>query len=547
MSKNKTPHPLSAYYVPLLTAVALAVGIFIGAKMFGQKIDTSSLSGEDFSTNSQKMKEVLFYIDNYYVDTVNNEELVEHGIKAILEKLDPHTSYISAKDVELSNSQLAGNFQGVGIEFNVVKDTIYVISPIPNGPSEAAGIKAGDRIVEIERETVAGVKITNQQIVEKLRGKKGTKVEIGIKRRTADELLYFTITRDKIPTFTVDVAYKIDDKTAYIKVSRFGKNTYTEFKDALAKMKAQDFEQLILDLRDNPGGYMDRAVKISDEFLSGKKKIVYTDGKLDRFDDADFAKIKSNFEDTPLIVLMNENSASASEIVAGALQDNDRALIVGRRSFGKGLVQKPIPLNDGSEIHLTISRYYTPSGRSIQKSYENKEAYQKEVYNRYQNGEVFHLDSTKFDENQKFKTLKGRTVYGGGGIMPDFFVPRDTTFFSKYLDSLYVGNVFREFAIQYATLHQNELKTLGINNFRNQFRMEAKAEKEFLNFVQNQGIDYLDQEYQLSRKFILNYLKATIARVIWHEEGFYSVLNQNDRMLSQALNLFDEAEELLKK
>ena len=535
-------------YSPLITAIALALGIFIGATLFGN-VNTSanSNSSKDFSTNFQKMKEVLYYIDNYYVDTVNNEELVEHGIKAILEKLDPHTSYISAKDVEISNSQLAGDFQGVGIEFNLVKDTIYIISPIANGPSEAVGIKAGDRIIEVEKEMVAGVKITNRQIVEKLRGKKGTKVEIGIKRGNSPKLIYFTITRDKIPTFTVDVSYKIDTKTAYIKVARFGKNTYTEVKEALAKMKTQNFEQLILDLRGNPGGYMSSAVKISDVFLSGKKKIVYTDGKLDRFDDVDFAKVESNFENVPLIILMNEGSASSSEIVAGALQDNDRALIVGRRSFGKGLVQKPIALNDGSEIHLTISRYYTPSGRSIQKSYENLEEYQNEVYNRYQNGEVFHLDSTKFDENNKFKTLKGRTVYGGGGIMPDFFVPRDTTFFSSYLDSLYTENVFREFSIHYSKLHESELKKMGIGSFRNQFQITGEVEQQFLNFVQNAGVVYSEEEYQTSKEFILNYLKATIARVIWHEEGFYSILNQNDKVVIEALGLFDEAEKLLEE
>lgn len=534
----------SRFYIklPIYLSLALACGILIGAMMSGN-------SGKsNIALNYKKFAEILGYVENDYVDTVNVEALVDYSISKMLEKLDPHTTYIPKKDIEIARSQLEGDFEGIGIEFNIIKDTIYVVAPISGGPSESAGLAAGDKIVKVDGKKMGGAGISNADVFGKLRGKKGTQVKITVLRKGSPALLDFTITRDKIPTYSVDVSYMIDSTSGYIKISRFAANTYAEFKNALDALKAKGMKRLMLDLRDNPGGYLDKATKIADEFIEGHKLIVYTDGKDSRFDSRTEAFAIGAFEEGPLIVLINEGSASASEIVSGALQDNDRALIIGRRSFGKGLVQMPINLSDGSELRLTISRYYTPSGRSIQKHYdaENMEIYNSDLLNRYKHGEYFHSDSIKFVDSLKYKTLKGRTVYGGGGIMPDIFVPRDTSAYTNYLLELFNKNIVREYTLDYYSAHKSELKKMSFKKFSKDFQITDGMLKDIIQLATNAKIKYVAAEFRTSEEFLKLNVKAYIARSAFGSTGFYPLLNQGDEIYNQAIKMFDKAARLEK-
>ncbi|WP_235925516.1 S41 family peptidase [Pontibacter burrus] len=529
--------------MPLLFALALAAGVLIGANTFSP----STTNPQDTAKSYLKFRDVLSYIDRDYVDTVNIEALTDHAITQMLEKLDPHTSYIPAKDMAMARSYLEGDFEGIGVEFNIFKDTIYVITPLSGGPSEAAGLMAGDKIIRVNGETVAGTGITNEGVFKRLRGKKGSEVKLDIMRRDNQKLLPFAIKRDKIPTVSVDVSYMVNDKTGYIKVSRFSAHTFDEFKEALAGLKKKGMNQLILDLRGNPGGYMDHATRMADEFLSGNKLLVYTDGKGTRYDSKTFARTKGDFENGPLIILLDEGSASASEIVAGAVQDNDRGLIVGRRSFGKGLVQMPIPLNDGSELRLTISRYYTPSGRSIQKTYANgTKEYGKDLLNRLERGEFFHPDSSLFVDSLKFKTSRGRVVYGGGGIMPDVFVPQDTSAFSEYLSQLYSNNVLREYALSYYKQNQKELEKMQFAQFRKSFEVTDKMLQDVVKLATRSEVKYNAAEFNRSKELIRNNLKAFIARSVYGNTGFYPVLHEADEEFQTALKQFNRAQKLAK-
>ncbi len=531
----------SSIRLPLLLAVAIAGGILIGA-MVGK----NSPKGVAIYNNIQKFKEILTYVQRDYVDEVDTDDLAEYAIRQMLEKLDPHTVYIPAKNVAAAKSELEGGFDGIGIEFGIFRDTLYVVAPISGGPSDQVGLKSGDKIVEVDGENIAGIGINNFDVFNKLRGKKGTEVNILVKRDGEANKLDFTIVRDKIPQNTVDVAYMIDKEIGYIKLSRFGTNTYKEFKEAMQKLKSSGMQKLVLDLKGNGGGIMQRAIEISDEFLGSDELIVYTKGKDSRYDSEARARIKGIAENIPLIVLIDQGSASASEIVSGALQDNDRAIIVGRRSFGKGLVQVPIDLSDGSELRLTISRYYTPSGRSIQKPYgkENTD-YNEEIYSRYENGEFFHADSTKFVDSLKYKTQKGRIVYGGGGIMPDFFVPIDTTLNSKYLRELYSKNLFREFTLNYATKNEKSLSAMNLEEFKANFVVSEKMTKDFIILAKKSGIEFDEIGYNISKPIILSNIKAQLGRRFWGEEGYFPIVNKYDDILSRALNLFDKADELV--
>ncbi|MDO1447534.1 S41 family peptidase [Rhodocytophaga aerolata] len=533
-------------------AIAISGGIFIGATMFGGSSNMSSIT-----KGYMKYKEILTHIDRDYVDTVNTEDLIDYSIEKMLEKLDPHTVYIPAKDLQMARAQLEGDFDGIGVEFNIFKDTVFVVAPIAGGPSETAGIRAGDKIVEVDGKPMVGKEVDNSTVFSRLRGPKGSKVKIGIKRGLANDLLNFTVTRNKIPTYSIDATYMIDNKTGYIKVNRFAANTYEEFKKAMNTLKNEGMQQLVLDLRGNPGGYMDRATNMADEFIAGNKLIVYTDGKESRYDSRVNAYINGVFEKGPVVVLIDEGSASASEIVAGALQDNDRALIVGRRSFGKGLVQAPIPLEDGSELRLTISRYYTPSGRSIQKPYTHEgedEDYTMDVMKRYEHGELFHADSIKFNDSLKFQTVKGRTVYGGGGIMPDVFVPLDTSYNTKYLNKLVNANIIREYAFNYYTKNKAELEKMKFEDFKNNFAVTDQMMKDVVNNGTAAGAQFNELEYNRSKEFIRTQLKALIARSVWKSGSgstglnneYYQVMSSNDEVYNQALNLFDRAAEIEK-
>jgi carboxyl-terminal processing protease len=537
---NKTKNQKFYIILPVLLAIALAVGILTGATMADPKTGKTN-----FISSLVKFKEILTYVERDYVDEVDAEKLVGEAINEMLEKLDPHSVYIPAKDRELTNSQLEGEFDGIGIEFNIIKDTIYVITPLEGGPSEAVGLLSGDKILKVDGETVAGIGITNRDVFDLLRGPKGTEVEVGIKRRSEVEVIHFIITRDKIPQHSVPASYMIQDEIGYIKVSRFAATTYDEFYTALTDLQDQGMKKLILDLQNNPGGYMDRAIKMADEFISGSKMIVYTDGKQDRYDSEARARKNGVFEEGALIVLINEGSASASEIVSGAIQDNDRGLIVGRRSFGKGLVQNQIPLSDGSELRLTISRYYIPSGRSIQRPYEGKSLdYYEDYITRNTNGELFHQDSIKVNDSLSYTTSKGRVVYGGGGIIPDQFVPIDTSMNSNYLRKILYNSVYREYPLSYYQKNKNKLKKMDYQDYFDNFEVSDDMLQDFAKMAVGNGIDLDPDGLESSKDLLKTYMKAEIAKLVWDSKGFYPIFNQQNEILQAALDLFDEAESL---
>jgi len=472
----------SKFYIrlPFLMAAAIAAGILIGATMVDNKTSIKNVF-----TSVLKFREILTHVERDYVDQVDTDKLVEGAIRNMLESLDPHTIYIPAEERQLTKSELEGGFDGIGIEFSIIRDTITVVDPLSGGPSEKLGLKTGDKIIKVDDENVAGIGITNRGVFKRLRGPKGSEVKVGIKRRNHSKLLDFNIVRDKIPQRSVDVSYMVDNEIGYLKISRFSATTYDEFKKELELLVDQGMKKLILDLQGNPGGYMDRAVEVADEFISGDKMIVYTKGKESRYDSESRASQTGIFEEGPLIVLIDQGSASASEIVSGALQDNDRALIVGRRSFGKGLVQRPIVLSDGSELRLVISRYYIPSGRFIQKPYRNGEDYNQELYDRYTNGEYFSPDSTWIDEAQEYQTLKGRTVYGGGGVMPDIFVPVDTSQNSTYLNSLFISNAIGESTLKYYEANRARLEEMTYQEYVLNFEVSEKMLQALIALVEN--------------------------------------------------------------
>lgn len=533
----------SKYYIrlPLLLSIAIAAGILIGANM------TSPIgSKNDVVSSIFKFREILNYINRNYVDEVQTDDLVETAITSMLEKLDPHTVYLPAKDHEYSKSELEGNFDGIGIEFNIFRDTIYVVAPLSGGPSEEVGLLSGDKIVKVDGENVAGIGINTRGVFDKLRGPKGSEVNVSIKRKNVREFLDFKIIRDKIPQFSLDASYMVDDEIGYIKINRFSSTTYKEFKEALEGLVSDGMNKLILDLTGNPGGYMDRAIKMADEFLASDPMIVFTKGKELRYNQEHRASRTGLFEKGGLIVLIDEGSASASEIVSGAIQDNDRGLIVGRRSFGKGLVQLPLELSDGSELRLTISRYYTPSGRSIQKSYENgqKDYYKDGFHNRYRKGEMFSADSIELNDSLVFTTTKGRKVYGGGGIVPDYFVPLDTTSNSTYLNRLFTTGTIREYALHYNESNRKRLEEAGFDSFRTSFRVTNDMLDELVNLAKANKVTFNQQQFDHSEDLMKIYIKAQIARGIWKNDGFYPIFNETNEIFQQALELFDEAEQL---
>ena len=546
--ENPIKHDRWTVRLPILLSITLAAGMLLGATFFG-----GSKGVTDVARGYTKFKEVLQLIDNNYVDTVNTDALVDYSITKMLEKLDPHTYYFNAKDAVAARSQLESGFDGIGIEFNLYKDTVYVVTPLVGGPSEAAGIQGGDKILKVNNEVFTGKSVDNSFIFSKLRGPRGSDVKIEILRKGVPKPLAFQLRRDRIPTYSVDASYMIDKETGYVKVTRFSESTYDEFKNSLSTLKTQGMKKLVLDLRGNPGGYMDRATNMVDELISGDKMIVYTDGKDDRYDRQTRAKNTGMFESGSVVVLIDEGSASASEIVAGALQDHDRALIVGRRSFGKGLVQMPVNLSDGSELRLTISRYYTPSGRSIQKPYTmgDVETYEKDLKNRFSHGELFVADSIKNNPKLQFHTDGGRTVYGGGGITPDVFVPRDTSMMTPYLYELFAKNTVRDYALNYVGQNKKQLEKLSFPEFLKTYAATDADLNEIVKNATADGIKFNEKEYNRSKPYIRTYLKATIGRYAFQkrEKGglnneFYQVMSTLDEGLQKALTLFDEAEKL---
>ncbi len=524
--------------LPLVLSIGLAAGVLIGAG-----INSGTVPGPT-DKDLSKFREVMSLIRDEYVDTTSTDALVDDAIQHMLDKLDPHSSYIPASQRTEANEDLQGNFEGIGIEFSIFHDTLVVVSAVSGGPSEAVGLRSGDRIVKVGDKNIANIGLTNPQVMKLLKGPKGTEVKVEIQRKGIKELLKFSIIRDKIPQQSVDVGYMIEPGIGYIKVNRFSQTTHREFSAKLDTLRKLGMVKLVLDLQGNPGGYMNQAIDLADEFLSAGKTIVFTKGKDSRYNSNAESTSKGSFEQGDLIVLINEGSASASEILAGALQDNDRALVVGRRSFGKGLVQSPFDLDDGSELRLTISRYYTPSGRSIQKPYEDMEEYSKDIVKRYHHGEFFHADSIKFNDSLKYQTVNGRSVYGGGGVMPDYFVPLDTTQNSRYLNELYVSNTIQEYTLNYAAQHKVALTKMKYAQFFQSFDVCDQMLQELMQLGVRNKVPADIKDLQKHKSIFQINVKAQIARKIWNNDGFYPIFNESNEILQQALKLFDRIPDL---
>ena len=489
-----------------------------------------------------KLMEVMEKVSRFYVDSIDDSEVVEDAITRILHDLDPHSSYLSKEELEQMNEQLEGEFEGIGVSFNILEDTIYIIRAIAGGPSERVGIRAGDRILEVNDETVTGIGISTRDVQRLLKGEKGTRVDVTIHRRNVSGLLDFTITRDKIPVYSLDAAYMVDDRIGYIKLARFSHTTINEFESAVKDLRRQGLEDLILDLSGNGGGWLPVAVDLADHFLSGNKDIVSTRGR--KVSEREYhAKKTGLFEDGKLVIMIDGNSASASEIVSGAVQDWDRGVIVGRRSFGKGLVQQPFYLSDGSMIRLTVARYFTPTGRLIQKSYKNGyKEYTKDMINRYNNGELNSSDSIIFPESQRFQTLlMNRTVYGGGGIMPDYFVPLDTSNFSNYYGQLISKGIFNQFALQFVDDHREALlnEYASFDIFKRSFQPTEIQLNDLIAFAEKGGLSFDQKGWDISRNQVTLLFKSYVARDLWDMGNFYEIYNSSDEIFKKAVEILE--------
>lgn len=522
------------YLLPLLIAVSIIIGMWV-EKMLNQQ-----QSGENLFVYPQanKINTVINYIVEEYVDSVSEKDLIENTIPEILDNLDPHSVYIPAEDLQQVNEPLEGNFDGIGVQFNIQKDTITVVKVISGGPSQMVGIMDGDRIVEIDGKNVASIKISTDSVMKLLRGDRGTKVDVGIVRKNVDDILDFTITRGKIPLYSVDVAYMANDTTGVIKISKFARTTFDEFVDAVKKLQKNNLKNLVIDLRGNSGGYMDAATNIADEFLPRNSLIVYTKGRS-RPKSMVYASSRNLCINYDVAILLDEFSASASEILAGAIQDNDRGIIVGRRSYGKGLVQEPTMFSDGSAIRLTTARYYTPTGRSIQKPYTSGDdlEYYHDIGNRYMHGEFMQEDSIQLNDSLKYKTPGGKTVYGGGGIMPDIFVAFDTTGNSDYYSKISRKGLEYQYAFEYAD--KNRVK---LSEFKDVYTLENYLDKrinsifdEFIKYAEKNGVKKAPSDIAVSEDLMKVRLKALIARNIFDNDGFYPIIKKVDKTLNVAL------------
>ncbi len=489
-----------------------------------------------------KFAKFIDYLDSYYVDSIDAEKMVEEAIEDILSELDPHSKYIPADQLKKMREPLQGNFEGIGVSFNILKDTLYVVEPIAGGPSDMVGIKAGDKIVKIDGENVAGIGLTNDDVFSKLKGPKGTKVNVSILRRNEKKLLDFLIIRDKIPIFSLDASYKINETTGYIKIRRFSLTTIEEFKAASQELLASGATNLVLDLTNNGGGYLDAAVKLADEFLEEKRLVVYTEGLNSPRRDY-LASTYGQYEDAKIIILIDEGSASASEIVTGAVQDWDKGIIIGRRSFGKGLVQREMLLPDESAVRITTARYFTPSGRLIQKPFdEGLEKYQMEVYERFSNGELQTEDSIHLADSLKFKTMvQGRTVYGGGGIMPDIFVPFDTSFYSDYYRDIMRKGILNQFTLEYVDKNREKIKGSypNFNSFEKEFSVDQKLLDKLTLYAEKEGVEKNDVDFQVSKVQIQVMIKALIARDVFENKDFYKIYNTIDNTYLKALEVLN--------
>nr|WP_129732232.1 S41 family peptidase [Parabacteroides goldsteinii] len=524
-------------WLPVIIAASIALGIFIG----NHYLSLTQNGKRRMFSSGNKINAILDIIDEQYVDTVNMGKLVEGTIPKIFSELDPHSVYISAEDASIVNEDLEGSFSGIGVSFNMQTDTILVISVITGGPAEKAGLLPFDRIITINDSIYSGNSTSQAKIMRTLRGAKNSTVKLGVKRGDTPDLLYFDVTRGDVPVNSVDVSYEVSKGVGYIKVSKFGRTTYNEFITAIAKLKEAGCNAFVIDLRGNTGGYMDAAINMVNEFMPEGRLIVYTEGKAFPRNDV-YTNGTGTCKEAPIVVLTDEFSASASEIFSGAIQDNDRGLIVGRRTYGKGLVQSPIKLSDGSEIRLTIARYYTPSGRSIQKDYKMGDSadYDQDLYNRFIHGEFDSADSIKNTHTEKYHTMIGRTVYGGGGIMPDIFIPRDTSGITTYFTSIVNSGTLYLYALEYSDKNREKLSSFSTYQDLYKYLQSQPLLYDFTNFAASKGIKKRPTLINISGKLIENQLQAYIVRNFFDEAGFYPIFLKDDPTLLRAIQIINE-------
>lgn len=534
---------MKKYIFPTITIACLIIGFWIGSMFSSQKANAQIFFGRNNSTNLQSLKieQLMQYINKAYVDDIDLDSITEEVMNEIVSKLDPHSAYISKEDIELVNSELSDSFSGIGVQFSIQNDTIGIVAVISGGPSEGVGILAGDKIIEVDDSTFVGKGINNEKVMHTLRGKKGTEVKLGIKRSGTDETLYFTVVRGDIPVHSVDASFIINGKNnkkiGFVRVNKFGQSTYDEFIAALAKLKAQGATAYIVDLRENSGGYMDQAIQMANEFLPAGDLIVYSQGRSYPKYEAK-ANGLGRFKDVPLAVLIDDFSASASEIFAGAMQDNDRATIIGRRSFGKGLVQQQLGLMDGSAVRLTVARYYTPSGRSIQKPYEmgKQEDYLKDLVERFEHGEMYTEDSIRQSaDTTVYLTKKGRKVYGGGGIRPDIFVGRDTTLNTPWYNRNVNLAITYQFAYQYTNKHRTTLAKYKDWQSLEQYLLSHPYLEEYISFAEDKGIEPNRQEIEESKSLLIRIVNAYIVRDMLGDEGFFPLFERDDDITKRAV------------
>ena len=532
MEKKSNP------YIPIWFALILTGGILLGI-FLGSRTGIFSL----VPSTKDKLKEVIGYVEDNYVDTISRKVLEEKAITGLLEKLDPHSVYISAEEFHDANDPLLGSFEGIGVQFRIENDTVTVINPVSGGPSEKLGIRAGDRIVKVDGKNIAGIKISTNDVMRKLKGPKGTKVQVAIFRRGAGGLVDFTITRDVIPTYSMDIAYIPEPGIGYIRLNNFSATTHDEVHNAIETLQREGMKQLIVDLRGNGGGYLKAAIDVADEFLGSGELIVYTEGM---HHEREVSKATSDglFEKGDLIILVDEGTASAAEIVSGAIQDHDRGLIIGRRSFGKGLVQEQLDFKDGSALRLTVARYYTPTGRCIQKSYKDGlEMYNSDYYHRFMNGELEHPDSIKFPDSLKYKTPKGRTVYGGGGIMPDIFIPLEKDSALAYYNLCINKGLVYQFAFDYTDRNRPRMTHFkNVDQFDHGFVITEIIYSDFIQYADKKGVKHTGKDLTKSDRYVKTMLKAYIGRNLLDNNGFFPILNTIDPGFLKAVEMLRKGE-----
>ena len=532
MERNK-------FLYPIIIGISIAIGIFL-ANLFYENAEQTTGFVIPKKVQSNKFDEIMYLLDNNYVDSVNKNAIAEEFIPQILKFLDPHSAYLTPEEVTESATELQGSFSGIGVQFNIQNDTVMIVSVINGGPSEKLGILPGDRIVAVNDSSFVGPEITNAKVLKTLRGEKGSSVKVTIQRNGMPSVLDFDIIRGDVPLKSVDVVYKIDENIGYIKVSNFGANTYREFLNALVQLREQECTNIIIDLRNNSGGYLSAVIQMTNEFLKRGQLIVYTEGVNQPREDA-IADGRGNFRKENVCILINEWSASASEIFAGAIQDHDRGWVIGRRPFGKGLVQQQIPLSDGSELRLTVARYHTPSGRSIQKPYvtgKSDENYDIEIENRILHGEMFEKDSISFPDSLKYFTTKGRTVYANGGIMPDIFVAHDTTFYTPYYSSVLNNGIVYDFAFMFVDKHRAKLsKYTTWQELTEYLTKRTTYFNDFIRYAEQKGVARNMDEIVISKSSLQNIIQASISRNLLGDDGFYPILNLQDNTVQQAIKM----------